>query len=201
MKLYYAPGTCSLAVRIAALESGLELSYERVSTRTKKTETDADYLQINPRGYVPAMRLDDDSVLTEVAVLLQYVADKSGSKTLLPAQGDPQRYRALEWLSFIATEIHKTLSTLFNTKAPDEFKALTREALGAKLTALAPVLDGREGLMGSFSAPDAYLFTVLRWTQFVGVDRAQWPAVQAWYERTAERDSVKSALSAEGIKR
>ncbi len=201
MKLYYSPGACSLAPHILLREAGLSFDLERVDLRTKKTAAGEDFLRINPKGYVPALALDNGSVLTEVAVISQYLADQAPAAHLLPASG-MARYRALEWLNFIATEIHKGFGPLWNPAMPEEAKNLARARLGERLAFVNVALQGAPYLPGpAFSAPDAYLYVMLNWCGLQKIDLVSWPALADYHARLAARPSVQAALQAEGLER
>jgi glutathione S-transferase len=201
MKLFYTPGACSLSPHIALREAGLDFDLEKVDLGTKKTAGGADFKTINPKGYVPALQLDNGEVLTEAAVIVQYIADKAPQKKLMPAAGTPEHYRAQEWLNYIAAEIHKGVSQLFNPKMPDGFKQTVKEAvLPPKFDFLTKALEGRSYLLGeSFSVADGYLFTILSWTGHVGIDLGKWPVLKAYSDRVAARPAVQAALKAEGL--
>lgn len=161
MKLFYKPGACSLSPHIVLREAGLDFSIESVDLATKKTETGEDYLHINPKGQVPALLLDNGSLLTEGVAIVQYLADKVPDRHLIAPSGTLSRYHAIEWLNFVATELHKGFSPLFNPKTPDEYKAIARERLDKQFSYVDGVLAKHDYLLGSkFSVADAYLFTV-----------------------------------------
>ena len=196
MKLYFSPGACSLAPHIALREAGLPVELVRVQDHKLKDGTD--YYSINPKGYVPAIGLDDGQLLTEGAALLQYIADLKPEAGLLPKPGTLERFRANEWLTFISSEIHKTFSPLFNAALSDEAKAVFRAKLGARFGLLDKHLTQHEYLMGKqFTLADAYLYTVVSWAGGVGIDLSQWPHLAAYRQRVAERPQVKQALQAE----
>lgn len=200
MKLYYSPGACSLSPHIVLREAGLPFELEKVDLKTKLTETGADYRTINPKGYVPALRLNDNAVLTEGPAIVQYLADLVPEKALVPPAGTMERYRAMEWLNFITSELHKSFGAFFNPKAPDDWKALVRGLLGQRLDYVAAQLQGRDYLMGDdFTVPDAYLFTVLNWTKYAGIDLAGWPILKSYVSRIADRPAVRAALVAEKL--
>jgi glutathione S-transferase len=200
MKLYYSPGACSLAPHIALREAGLPVELVRVDLAAKKTETGADFLAVNPKGQVPTLGLDDGSVLTEVAVLLQYIADQAPNAKLAPAAGTRERYRLAEWLNYVATELHKGFGPLWKPNTPAEYKAIVKENLAKQFTALDKQLAGRDFIAGgSFTVADAYLFTILNWTRFHQIDLAKYPHVTAFIDRIAARPAVKQALQAEGL--
>jgi len=200
MKLYYAPGACSLAVHIALREANLEFQTERVDLATKKTETGADFTRINPKGYVPTLVLDDGTVLTEASAILQYVADRNPGASLAPAAGTPERYRLLEWLGFVATELHKGFSPLWKPDTPGAYKKIAREMLAKRFAYLDAQLGGQPYLMGQqFTVADAYAYTVLNWTKFQSIDLAPYPNLSAYMARVAARPNVQAALKAEGL--
>jgi glutathione S-transferase len=198
MKLYHTPGACSLAPHILLEETGLDYEPVRVDLMAKRLEGGGDYLAINPKGAVPALDVGDGEVLTENAVILQYIADRAGIEALLPARG-LARYRVLEWLGYIATELHKGFGPLWLPQTPDAFKDVTRGMIGKKLDFVQGRLGG-DYLNGSaFTAADPYLFTILRWTDIHGIDLAGWPQLVAYRKRVAVRPAVARALTAEGI--
>jgi glutathione S-transferase len=200
MKLYYYPGACSLAPHIVAREAGIPLTLEKVDLANRTTETGASYLAINPKGYVPALGLQDNSVLTEASAIIQYLADSQTAVDLAPANGTIERYRLLEWLGFISTEIHKGFGPLWNPATPDAVKAATKERLATRFAYLDEKLGSQPFLMGSkFTIADAYLFTVVNWTNFHGIDLSPFPNLQAFQARVAARPAVQQALEAEGL--
>jgi glutathione S-transferase len=197
MKLYMSPGACSLAPHIVAREANLPIELVRVDLRAKRTASGGDYRAINPKGSVPALGLDDGTLLTEAGVLLQYLADQRPGARLIPSAGTMDRYRLQEWLSYISSDVHKVFSPLFSPATPDAVKASTKETLGVRFTYLSQRLDGQSYLMGDYTVADAYLFTVLRWTSLMGIDLTPWPLLKGYIERVAERPAVKAALAAE----
>ena len=198
MKLYFTPGACSLNPHIVARELGLDLELERVDLRTHKTEKGEDYYGINPKGYVPALRLDDGQLLTENPAIVQYLADQRPEKNLLPRVGAMDRYRALEWLGFIATELHKSYGALFNPTLPQEQRAQTLERIGKRWDHVEQALAGKDYLLGSqFTLPDAYLFVMLQWAAGMGPDLKGRANLQRYHERVRARPAVKAALDAE----
>jgi len=198
MKLYYTPGACSLAPHILLEEAGLDYESVRVDLMAKKLEGGGDYLAINPKGAVPALEIDGGEVLTENAVILQYISDRAGNEQLLPAGGLP-RYRVLEWLGYIATELHKGFGPLWSPQTPEEFKELTRGMIGKKLDFIQERLRG-DYLGGSFfTAADPYLFTILRWTDIHAIDLGRWPQLVEYRKRVAARPAVAKTLSGEGM--
>lgn len=200
MKLYYKPGACSLSPHIVLREAGLAFELELVDLATKKTGSGGDYLGLNPKGYVPALALDDGQLLTEGPAILQYLADRVPEKRLAPPAGTMERYRLQELLNFIATELHKGFNPLFNPKAPEEWKVVVRELLAKRIEIVARQLAGRDYLMGDgFTVADAYLFTVLNWANFAKLDLSSWPVLKTYSARVAARPAVKAALVAEGL--
>lgn len=200
MKLYYSPGACSLSPHIVLRESGLAFTPVLASTKTHKLADGTDYYTINPKGYVPLLELDDGQRLAEGPAIVQYIADKVPEKKLVPAWGTMERYRAMEWLTFIGTEIHKSFSPLFNPAMNEEGKAIYRKKVLERLTWVDGQLAGKQYLMGdSFSVPDAYLFTVARWSPFVGVDITGLANLNAFIARVNARPAVQEALKAEGL--
>ncbi|MFC3230207.1 glutathione transferase GstA [Marinibaculum pumilum] len=201
MKLYYSPGACSLSPHIVLREIGLPFDLEKVNLAEKKTEGGEDYRQINPKGYVPALRLDDGDVITEGPAIVQYLADANGRTDLAPAAGTLPRTRLQEHLTFIGTELHKSFSPLFQKDAPEAAKELAKTRLFNRLDMVEQLLsDGRSYLLGdSFSAADAYLFTVANWTRPTGIGLDRWPNLAAFVSRVAGRPAVQEALKAEGL--
>ncbi len=198
MKLYYAPGTCSFASHLALRESGLEFELERVDIRSHVTEHGTNFYDINPKGYVPALRMEDGEILTECAAVLQYIADKAPGKKLAAAAGTLARYRAQEWLHFISSEIHKSYGPMFNPATTPEAKAQLIERITNRLGHVARQLEGKTYLTGEdFTVADAYLFTMLRWSGMHGPDLAQWPALKAYFDRVSARPAVQAAIAAE----
>lgn len=200
MKLFYLPGACSLAPHIVLCETRTPVTLVKVDRATKQTDEGEDFLNINPKGYVPALQLDDGQVLTEAQVILQYLADQPPGSSLAPQAGTMERYQLQEWLSFISTELHKTIGSFFNTKQTPEWKDVATEILHKRLAWLENQLQGREFVLGDrFTVADAYLVTVLSWTVRVKFDLSPWPAVQAYHTRVAQRPSVQQALREEGL--
>ncbi|NEX63799.1 glutathione transferase GstA [Noviherbaspirillum galbum] len=200
MKLYFSPGACSLSAHIVLREAGFDFDTEKVNLADKKTASGGDYRAINPKGYVPALQLDDGQILTEAAVVLQYLADRKPETGLAPAAGTMERYRLMEMLNFISSEFHKTFGPLFHSSSPQETKQGARDTLTNRLKIVEPILQKQEFLMGSrFTVADAYLFTVLSWTRLVKFDLGPWPAVQAYLGRVAERPAVQAAMREEGL--
>lgn len=199
MKLYFSPGACSLAPHIALHEMGLTHSTEKVDLRAKKTESGADFTAVNSKGYVPTLETGDGTI-TEVQVILQYLADKNPAAGLLPKIGDISRYRAMEMLNFISAELHKGIGGLFNPAMPDAGKDAIKSRVDVRLGWLEKQLEKVPYVLGdAFSVADAYAFTVLGWTKHVGIDLAKFPAIQAYLARIAARPAVQKALKAEGL--
>jgi glutathione S-transferase len=200
MKLYLSPGACSLSPHIVAVEAGVPVETEKVDLAKHKTESGQDYLTINPKGYVPALRLDDGSVLTEGPAIVQYLADQKPASGLAPAAGSIERYRLQEWLNFISSEIHKNFGPLFNAASSDEAKQGAKSNIAKRLAYLNDQLANRQYLMGAkFTAADAYAFTIINWTNFVGMDLKAYPNIAAYMGRVAARPKVQETLKAEGL--
>lgn len=197
MKLYFSPGACSLSPHIVLREAGLPFELEQVDLKAKKTRAGVAFTTITPKGAVPTLQLDDGQILTEGAAIVQYIADRKPEAKLAPPAGTMERYRLQEWLNYIATELHKGFSPLF--RAPtEEAKKPLREALAPRFEFVEKQLAGKQYLLGDhFSAADAYLFTILTWTKFTGVDLSPYPGLTAYVARVAERPAVKAALEAE----
>ena len=200
MKLYYSPGACSLSPHIVLRESGLPFTLVLASTKTHKLADGTDYYTINPKGYVPLLELDDGQRLGEGPVILQYIADHAPDKALAPAYGSMARYRVQEWLNFITSELHKGFGPLFWPTTPEEFKTVAKERLAGRLKWIDEQLEGRSYLMGdAFTLPDAYLFTVVNWCKFVGLDISALKNLGGFMARMAARPAVQAALKAEGL--
>jgi glutathione S-transferase len=200
MKLYFKPGACSMAPHIALREAGRTFELEKVDLARHQTASGEDYLRINPKGYVPALLLDDGTLLTECAVMLQYIADQPPASTLAPPAGTMERYRLTEWLNFLATEVHKPFGPFFNPKAAQEIKDYNLRLLVRRFGYLDAQLDGKSYLMGSqFTVADIYLFTLLNWCNLHQIDLTQWPALKDYMTRIAARPSVRETMKAEGL--
>lgn len=198
MKLYYSPGACSLSPHIVAEELGLNLAYEKVDLRSKATETGADFASINAKGYVPALELEDGSLLTEGPVIVQYLADLKPAMRLAPAAGSMERYRLQEWLAYINVEVHKNLGGQF-TAAPDARAALAANAT-RRLELVAKTLQNQPWLLGDqYSVADIYLYVVLSWAPALKFDLAPWPVLQSFVARVAARPAVQKARRDEGL--
>ena len=201
MKLYYSPGACSLSPNIVLREAGVAFDLERVDTSTKKTETNADFLQINPKGYVPVLRLDDGEILTEGAAIVQYIADQRPDSGLAPKAGTIERARLQEHLNFTASELHKAFGPLFSPDTSEAGKQAAVTNVERKFEHFERVLsDGRAHLLGDkFSVADAYLFVVSTWTKPTGIGLHKWPHLAKFAERVAARPKVREAMKAEGL--
>ena len=200
MKLYFSPGACSLAPRIALIASGLPFDSERVNLRTKLTADGEDFRTINPKGYVPALALDDGHLLTESQVILQYVADQAPASALAPVTGSFERYELMESLAWTSTELHKRFSPIFAPGASSEAKETAWAALAAPLTYVAGQIgDGGYLINDRFTVADAYLFTVLNWVGFTSFSLGNWPALQAYHARIKTLPAVQGALRQEGL--
>jgi glutathione S-transferase len=200
-KLYFNPGACSFSPHIVLREAGLPFELEKVDLGTRKTASGADFLAVNPKGYVPALQLENGEVLTEGSVIVQYLADLKPELKLAPRGGTMERVRLQEWLTFIATELHKGFAPLFTRAMPDEAKALARASLEKRFDYLAQRLEGQEYLMGAdFTVADAYLFNVLSWTGYVGLSLDARPVLTAYMARVGARPAVQAAQAAEHAK-
>lgn len=199
-KLYYSPGACSLSPHIALREAGLPFDLVLASTKTHKLADGTDYYGINPKGYVPLLELDDGQRLSEGPAIVQYIADQAPTSHLAPPAGTMARYRLMEWLNFITSELHKGFSPLFNPTTPEDYKPSVRTRLSERLAWVNTQLEGRAYLMGdNFTVADAYLFTVAGWGKYVGVDISGLANLSAYMARVAARPAVQAALKAEGL--
>ncbi|MFT3723759.1 MAG: glutathione transferase GstA [Hyphomonadaceae bacterium] len=200
MKLYYMPGACSLAAHILLREASLPVELEKVG-RDKKTEHGENFLEVTPKGYVPALRMEDGEVLTENIVVHNYIADLRPAAKLAPAHGTKARLRQDELAVYISTEIHKTYGPMFNPAISEDMRQVQRDKLAQRYTLIEQLLsDGRTYLTGdNFATVDSYLFTVTRWAAPLQVDLSKFPKVLAWHKRVGERPAVKAALEAEGL--
>lgn len=198
MKLFYFPGACSLSPHIVLREVGAKFDLVKVDLAAKKTETGEDYLKINPRGYVPALQLDDGSMIVEGPAILQYLADQNPSAGLAPVPTDRKRYDLHSWLTFIGTEVHKQFSPLFNPTSAEVQKTAAVTALKGRFAYLEKELAARPYLMGDkYTVADAYLFVVLSWAGYVKLELPS--GLQAYLGRIAGRPAVQAALKAEGL--
>ena len=199
MKLYYSPGACSLASHIALIESGLPYTIAKVDLRKHTLEDGSDFYAINPKGYVPVLELDDGTRLAEGVVVLQYIADRVPGK-LAPAYGTIERYRVMEWLTFVNSEVHKQYSPLFYPATPDATKEQIRTKLASRFEYLSKLLQSQSYLAGNaFTVADTYLFTILNWSHNLKVDLSPYPALIAYQEKVRARPSVQRAMTEEGL--
>lgn len=200
MKLYFSPGVCSLSPHIVLEESGLPFETEQVDLRKKTTASGADYSEINPKGYVPALVLDNGVLLTEGPAIVQYLADQVPDKQLAPANGTLARYQLQSWLTFIGTEVHKSFTPFFKPDSTPEMKDAAKANLERRLGYINTELAGREYLLPEgYSVADIYLFVVLGWSRLIKLDLTPWPQLQAFQARVGARPAVQRALKAEGL--
>jgi glutathione S-transferase len=200
MKLYYSPGACSLSPHIALREAGIDAELVKVDTKIHTLADGSDYYAINAKGYVPTLELDDGQRLTEGPAIVQYIADRKPAAGLAPTAGTLERYRLQEWLNFITAELHKQFSPLFAADTPADYRPIARQRIVKRFDWLAAELAHRAYLLGDrFTVADGYLFTVLNWSKFVGIDLANWPALVAYQARVAARPKVREAMIAEGL--
>jgi len=200
MKLYYSPGSSSLASHIALREAGLRFDLERVILKTKRTASDTDFMRVNPKGCVPTLQFEDGAVLTEGPAIMLWIGDQVPEKRLVPGPGTMERYHLIEWLNFIATEVHQSFGMLFDANAPAVSKDVARGRLEKRLDYLNKVLGDAPFVLGEhFTVADAYLFTVLGWGRYVDVDLARWPKLAAYAGRIGTRPKVLDTLKAEGL--
>jgi len=199
MKLYYAPGACSLAPHIALREAGLDFEPVKTDIRAKKLEDGSDYVAINPKGAVPALGLDGGEVLTENAAVLQYIADMAAADRLMPSSG-LGRYRVLEWLTYVSSELHKGFGPLWSPTSSDEAKQGARDLLAKKFDFVQAQMGEQPYLTGdNFTPADAYLFAILGWTGMHGIDLSRWAGLSAFQKRVAARPAVREAMRVEGL--
>jgi len=195
MELYFSPLACSMATRISLYEAGVDARFLQVDGRAKKVADGSDFLAVNPMGMVPALRIDDGTILTENPAILLYVTDRHPK--LAPKDG-VDRYKLVQWLSFVGTELHKVVfNPLIDPSSNDGAKEYARSKVKARLDYLNAYLKGREFLLDRFTVADAYLTTVLNWANFTGVDLKPWAAVTEYVQRMQARPAVKKALSEE----
>jgi glutathione S-transferase len=200
MKLYYAPGACSLSPHIALLEAGMPFDLVKVDLKAKKLENGDDYLKVNPKGQVPALDIGNGELLTEGPVIVQMIADKAANKNLAPANGSTERYKLQEWLNFITTELHKNFGPLFSPVLADDAKAFFKDRVMGKFKYVDAQLAGRDYLMGKqFTVADGYLFTMLNWAERMKFDLSAMPNLLAYKARVAARPKVQEALTKEGL--
>jgi glutathione S-transferase len=200
MKLYYSPGACSLSPHIALLEAGLPYDLIKVDLKAKKLENGDDYLKVNPKGQVPALALDNGELVTEGPVIVQIIADKAAGKNLAPARDSIERYKLLEWLNYIASEVHKNFGPLFSPVLSDDAKAFFKDRVMGKFKYIDSALAGHDYLMGKqFTVADGYLFTMLSWAERMKFDFSALPNLAAYQARVAARPMVREALTKEGL--
>jgi len=200
MKLYYAPGACSLSPHIALREAGIPFDLVKVDTRSHQYDGGGDFYSVNGKGYVPVLELDGGERLTEGPAIVQYIADRKPDAGLAPKPGTLERVRLQEWLNFLTSEIHKTFSPLFSAETPEDYKPVARKKLAGRFDWLSKQLDGRQHLLGErFTVADGYLFVLLGWTNHVGMKLEDWPVLKSWREHIAKRPAVQAALKAEGL--
>ena len=200
LKLYYSPGACSLSPHIALFEAGLQFEIEKVDTKAKKTASGANYLDINPNGYVPALQIAEGQVITEGPAIVQWIADQKPETHLAPPNGTFERTRLQQWLNFISTEIHKSYSPLFSAEVPDAYKTMTKDKLFKRYAYVNDQLKGKQFLLGNhFTVADGYLFTMLSWADRMKFDLSAMPNLLAYKARVAARPKVQEALNKEGL--
>lgn len=199
MKLYFKAGACSLSPHIALIEAGLPFTSEAVDLATKKTASGADFKTINPKGQVPTLQLDSGEILTEGAVLVQYIADKAPASKLAPAAGTMDRYRLQEWLNFIASELHKGIGANFNAKLDASAKQVFKDRVAGNFDWLNIAIKGPYLMGETFTVADCYLFNILSWLPHIGMDLSKWANIKAYYDRVAVRPAVQKAMVEEGL--
>lgn len=200
MKLYYSPGACSLSPHIALLEAGLPYDLVKVDLRAKKLENGDDFLKVNPKGQVPALVTDDGELITEGPVIVQRIADKVAAKNLAPARDSAERYKLLEWLTYINSELHKNIGPMFNPMLSDEAKGIFKDRAMSKFKYVDGQLAGRDYLMGKqFTVADGYLYVMLRWADGMKFDLSGLSNLLAYKDRVAARPKVQEALVKEGL--
>ena len=200
MKLYYSPGACSLSPHIALCEASLPYDLVKVDLKAKKLENGDDYLKINPKGQVPALVLDSGELVTEGPVIVQMIADQVAGKNLAPARDSAERYKLLEWLNFVGTELHKNFGPMFSPVLADDAKAFFKDRVMGKFKYLDGVLAGRDYLMGKqFTVADGYMFTMLRWADGMKFDLSGLSNLMAYKARVGARPMVQQALTKEGL--
>lgn len=200
VKLYFSPGACSLSPHIVLRESGLPFELEQVNLQTKKLKSGGDFLEVNPKGQVPVLKLDSGDILTEGPAIVQYIADQKPETGLAPKAGTIQRYHVQEWLNFITSELHKSFTPLFKPNTPDEYAKISKENLANRFGFLDKELGKRQYLMGDkFTVPDAYAFTVVGWSKYKDIDLSRWANLKGYMDRIAARPKVQEAMKAEGL--
>jgi glutathione S-transferase len=200
MKLYYAPGACSLAPHIVAREAGIKIDLDQLNWADMKTASGENFLEVNPKGYIPTLRLDDGSLLTETGVLIQYLADQNPEAGLIPKAGTMERYRVMEAINFVSTELHKAFGPLWNKDNTKEVHDAAKKQLAKRFDYLEKIFAKTPFITGdNFTVADAYLFTILNWTNFHAIDVSPWPKVKDFMARVSARPKVQEALKAEGL--
>jgi glutathione S-transferase len=200
MKLYHLNGSCSLASHISLIEAGVPFEHYSVDRTTKKTADGKEFTAFNPKGYVPALILDNGELLTENVAVLPYIGSMDASRKLIPAAGTPGFYKVLEWLGYVSSEVHKNLSPLFRPNTPEEMKTILRELVGQRLAFVEKSLGSKPYLTGEdFTVADAYLYVTLSWRERVNISIAQLPTLTAFYERVRARPAVQQARKEEGL--
>jgi len=200
MKLFYKQGACSLAPHIILRETGKDFTLESVDLMKKRLADDSDYFAINPKGQIPALLLDEGTLVTEAVVIMQYLADSAPESQLLAPTGELARYKTLEWLNFIATELHKGFTPLFRPDTPEEYKPVVRATLEKKLHFVNDALNGKSWIAGEqFTIADAYLYNVLRWARAVKLEMSELANIEPYMARVSARPAVAAALAAEGL--
>lgn len=200
MKLYYTPGSCSLSPHIVLRETGLDFSIERIDLRAKKTESGKDFLSINPKGQVPVLQLDNGDILTEGVAIVQYLADLKPDRNLISPPKSLERYHQIEWLNFLASEVHKGYGPLFSPDTPESYVPIVKEKLKGKFRYVDEVLAKHNFICGNhFTVADAYLFTLSQWAPHVGLEITDLTHLQDYLKRIAQRPNVHSALVTEGL--
>jgi glutathione S-transferase len=200
MKLYYAPGACSLSPHIVAREAGINIELQKVNTKDKTMEGGGDFWKVNARGYVPVLELDNGERLTEGPAIVQYLADQKPDSGLAPKNGTLERYHLQEWLNLLTSEVHKQFSPLFKPNTPEDYKAIAKQNIATRFDWIDQQLAGKEYLTGSkFTVADAYLFVLSNWTKPTQIDLSKWPNIAAFQKRVAARPKVKQAMQAEGL--
>lgn len=204
MDLYYSPGACSMAPHIALSELEIQYTLHKLNLREGEQKK-PEYLKVNPKGYVPALRLDSGEVLTEAAVMLQYLADQKPEKKLMPAMNTKERYKAMEWLNFVSSELHKGFGAYFvaprlTPSTAEEMKGVWANRMKERMNYVADHLSKNQFFMGdTFTVIDIYAFTVLNWHKMIQFDLSPWPSVLGFMERVSARSSVQAALKEEGL--
>jgi glutathione S-transferase len=199
-KLYFSPGACSLSPHISLREAGLPFDLEQVDLGEKKTKSGADFWQVNPKGQVPVLELDNGEKLTEGPAIVQYIADQAPSAGLAPSNGTSARYHLQEWLNFITSELHKGFTPLFKPNTPDDYKKIAKDNLAARFDHLDKHFATHKYITGdNFTVADAYAFTVVGWSKYQNIDLDRWPNLAAYVGRVAARPKVQEALRAEGL--